>query len=530
MNFIELFDRWKFTLPIFLSCLIIVFGIFGHAAMIPYFVNSDTLQPAQMAWDMTRHDYAMTNFQWSRVPSFPDVAFFFLMEWAGIGWRAAFLIYTCLVTMVAALALGWVIARMRATTFGDGVFWAGIAVTATLLSIMAVIISAPQEAVDQIPQSFLFICNSHGDAFLISVFACCTALGAIRGDKRQAWITWALCALGTASDTIFLGYFFLPFALACIFVILRRHGGDAGPTPSIPPLKAILRFLFGAALASLIGWITKYPLPMQTMPFDFQGLGVTAEKVLGDLPNQPWIIMLLALTLFLSAQAAWTFWKPAPQVDLSIVETDRELLMLVGLGATVMSLGLTVLLFNDVGGYRYALPLFWWPLALGIGLVRALPQRKVAAAVATVAALATAILPLSASALPAWRTPLEKCLSDHRREWKLKAGLATYWNSRITMVSSDWALQVDQIDETGQAYLWGNNVAAYAHDMHAPDRPPEYNFVVADETVSKFDLDVNYGPAARVETCGLAEILIYDQPIIPPGTTVRSNSKLEIEF
>lgn len=510
------FDRWKSLLPILLCCLIIVFGIFANPTVIPYFINSDTLQPTQMAWDMSRHAYAIPNFQWSRVPSFPDLVFFFLMDWAHVGWRTSFLIYSCLVAVSASLSLGWVVSRMRGSTFGDGAFWAGIAVFSTLLSVMVTILTSPQDAVQQIPQSFLFICNSHGDAFLISIFASCSALGAIRGDKRQAWVSWALCAVGTASDTIFPGYFLLPFAVACMFVIMRRR--EIGSHSSaLPLLWPTLHFLLAAGLACLVGWIAKYPLPMQSMPLDIQGLDVTVVRILHDLPNQPWIVTLLALTLFLSVRAAWTFWKPATQAQPSTVEVDRELLMLTGLAASVMSLGLTALLFTDAGGYRYALPLFWWPMALGIGIVRRLSQAKVTAAVATVATLTTAALPLSTSVLPGWRTPLEQCLSDNRREWNLKAGLATYWHSRITMVSSDWTLQVDQIDETGQAYLWGNNVAAYAHDMHSPQRPPEYNFIVADKTTSAFDLEVNFGPADRVETCGDAEIWIYNAPITPPG-------------
>lgn len=531
MTLAEIFDRWKLTLPIFLSCLIIVFGIFGHAAIIPYFVNSDTLQPAQMAWDMTRHDYAVTNFQWSRVPSFPDVAFFFLMEWAGIGWRTAFLLYTCLVAVSAILSLGWVVSRMRGSTFRDGAFWAGIAVTLTLLSIMAVIAISPEQAADRIPQSILFICNSHGDAFLLSLVASVAALGAMRGNRRQAWLAWISCVIGTASDTIFLGFFLMPFALAVVLVLLRRRDPNAGaPSSTLPSFKAASLFLLASGAACAVGWVLKFPLPMQAMRLDIRGLDVTALTAAQDLAHQPWVVALLILTLVLSARAALFFWKPAASSPPSLVAVDRELLMLTGLGASAMSLGLAVLLFVDVGIYRYAMPFFWWPLAIGMSLLPARPRPKLSAGIAVVAAIAAAALPLSASALPRWRAPLEKCLSDHRAEWNLKAGLATYWHSRITMVSSDWTLQVDQIDETGQAYLWGNNVAAYAHDMHAPQRAPEYNFVVADKTTSAFDLETNFGPADRMETCDDAEIWIYNAPITPPGVDYIPSGKLEVKF
>lgn len=523
-------DRITTALPILLSCIIIVFGIFGNASTVPFFVNSDSLQPTQMAWDMTRHAYAVPNFQWSRVPSLPDVAFFFLMEWVSINWRTAFLLYTCLIALAAILSLGWVVARMRGSSYREGVFWAGIAVTFTLASTLAVIAVSPDEALQRIPQAILFICNSHGDAFLISVIVSCTALGAIRGNKKQAWITWALCALATASDTMFIGYFLMPYSVATTIVTLRhRRTAEASPLQNWPSFKAAFRFLCFTGLACLVGWIAKLPLPMQAMRMEFPGLDAAAIKMLRELPQLPWVAGLLILTLFLAARAARIFCRPVGNRAASDLEVDREMLLLIGLAASLMSLGLTLLLYIDSGVYRYAMPLFWWPLAIGLGLIR-VHSRRISVGAAAIAMLATAFLPLSASALPRYHTPLERCLSDHRNEWGLKAGLATYWNSRITMVSSDWTLQVDQIHDTGDAYLWGNNIVSYKHDMHAPQRPPEYNFVVIDETSSPFDLETNFGPAPRVETCGDFQVWIYDQPIVPPGIDWRPPSFPVLEF
>lgn len=522
-------DRWKCLFPIGLSWILIVFGIFGQARTVPFFVNSDTLQPAFMAWDMTRHAYAIPNFQWSRVPSLPDQAFFFLMEWLSVGWRTSFLLYTCIAAAAASLALGAVVARLRGTRFGDGVFWAGIAVTLTLLSIMAVIAfvaGSPAEIGLRIPQAILFLCNSHGDAFLISIVTCCTALGALRGNRKLAWITWALCVLATASDTMFVGYFPVPFSLALALVWVRRRRAGA----ALPALKASLRFLAVVAVACLAGWIAKFPLPMQAMRLEFPGIDVAIGRVSRDLPQMPWVAALLALTLVLSLRAAWDWCKPAGDTPVDEAAVDREVLILTGLGASLMGLGLAVLLYLDSGTLRYALPMFWWPLAIVLGFIGLRSSWKLSAGVFAGVAAATLAMPLSASVLPNWHTPLEKCLSDNRSAWGLKAGLATYWHSRITMVSSDWALQVDQIHDTGDAYLWGNNIVSYKYDMHAPERPPEYNFIVLDETSSPFDLETNFGTAPRVEACGDFQVWIYDQPIVPPGIDYRPPKSVGFEF
>lgn len=525
MNFVKLADRGKSVLPIALSCIIVVFGIYGDTAIIPHFVNADSLQPPHMAWDMTRHAYAVTNFQWSRVPSFPDLAFFFAMDWMSIGWRTAYLAYTCAVAATAILALGWVVAHMRGRPYGEGVFWAGIAVTIALAILSGAAALGPDHTVSWRPQSYLFIANFHGDAFLLSVLASCTALGALHGRRGQAWITWALCVVGTASDTIFLGYFLMPFALAALLAAVR-HRGRAG----VPSIRTTLLFLLSAGAACLVGWIAKYPLPMQAMQLNFPGIPTALANILRDLPRQPWVVTLLLLTLALAVRAGLTLWKRPGHSDEPAVEFDRELLLLTGLAASGMSLGLATLLFVDIDIYRYAMPFFWWPLAIGLGLVRTRWETLSRAVAAVVAVMATALLPLSASALPHWRTPLERCLSDHRAEWGLKAGLATYWNSRITMASSGWALQVDQMNDVGQAYMWGNNMAAYKHDMHAPQRAPEYNFIVVDEATSTFDLETEVGSPARTETCGTFGIWIFDQPFVPAGADARPSGKLGVTF
>lgn len=110
-----------------------------------------------------------------------------------------------------------------------------------------------------------------------------------------------------------------------------------------------------------------------------------------------------------------------------------------------------------------------------------------------------------------------------------RAGLAPYWQSRETMASSDWKLQVDQIDENGYAYIWGNNFAAYTHDMTAPERPPVYNFLVANEKIDLIRLEVFFGPPSRYETCDGFDVLIYADPI-KPSMVDRPTNTLEFEF
>lgn len=528
MRLSKTFDHVRAFIPIILCCVIITFGIYSRPDIVAEFVNSDSLQPAHMAWDMTRHSYAVTNFQWSRVPSLLDLAFFFSMHWASVGWRMTFLLYTCLVAISTILSLGWVVARMRSSAYREGVFWAGIGVTVAFLTLMAGVIHAPKEASFWVPQALLFYCNFHGNAFVLSLVASCTALGAIRGDRRQAWITWIVCAVGMFSDTIFPGNFLVPFVLAGLILAWRHRGAQAAPT-----YRSVLVFALKASLACAVGWAAKLPLFIQKMQLLSPGVRKSLELFVEDLPRAPWIVFLLALTVVLSLVVLWRLRHTAQQAAPTATRIDREWLALTGLGASIGTLGLMLLvLYAEPDAFRYALPFLWWPLAIALGLAPLPSGNKglVLAAVASgVALLAVAALPLAAPVLLHWRTPLERCLTAHRNEWGLKAGLAPYWESRETMASSDWKFQLDQIDESGKAYIWGNNYAAYAHDMTAPERQPVYNFLVTSEKVDQILLEVLFGSPTRFETCGDHDVLIYAEPI-KPVLAARPANSIKFQF
>ena len=525
---------WSFVrfgqavLPALLCMVVIVFGLFAQPAAIGQLVNADTLMAPHMAWDMSRHGYALVNFQWSRVPSLPDVAMFFAMDFLGVDWRISVILYTCLAAVGMVLIMGWIVARMRSMSYAGAVFWAGIAVLFTLLFAMAALHRSPGDELVWMPQIKTFMVITHGHSFILSLLACCTALKAIAGERRYAWITWAVAAFSTFSDTIFVGYFLLPFAAAGCVVLLHQRRA-AAPAKPVFPFGSFLRFLGLTALACLVGWLAKLPLPTAAMKFEFPGFGQSLLLALGDLRQAPISITMVAATLVVAAWAAFTLFGKKPEAAQSVSDLHREWLVLFGLGASVMSLGLALLLYVDSGSLRYAVPFFWWPLLTIIGLLR-LPELRTPAAIAAAAlsVLGTAALPLSAPVLTHFRAPLEHCLSDHRAEWGLRAGLGDYWQSRLVMASSNWKLQLDQIDENGAAYLWANDFAAYHHDMTAPERPPYYNFVVMDRTFDPFMFESYFGTPAREEDCGGTAVWIYDHQIYPqgmePGSTHAANA------
>lgn len=502
--------RAEAAVPLALCIALIVFGIFAQPALIGQFVNSDSLLPVHMAWDVTTHDYAWSSFQWPRVPSLPDLAFFFSMELAGANWRASVLLYSCLVTAILIAGLGAVLSRMRGISLREGLFWAGLAVFVVLA--VAIAFPAPPSSKLQhpLPQLYLLVPVTHGDAFLFSLFAGLTGIGAIRGDGRLRWTTWLICAVATFSDMLFIGYFVTPFTIAA-FLLAWRYRGAAGA----PSGRQIQLFLTGAIFGCLAGWFAKSPLLIQRMEVIYPGPATSLRLFLADLPHVPWMALLLALTFILSFRSLWVLRPAAGPSTPTVTQIDREWLALTGIGACLIGLILTTLFYDNSYAYRYAIPLAWWPLVIALSLIPLPGPGKLRGGVLVGAVVVGALLPLSLPVMAEWRTPLERCLAENRQKWGLEAGLATYWHSRAAMASSDWRLQLDQIDRNARAYMWGNNFAAYAHDMTVPERPPRYNYVIADRELGQATIEAAFGRASRYERCGELEVLIFENAVKP---------------
>jgi hypothetical protein len=83
------------------------------------------------------------------------------------------------------------------------------------------------------------------------------------------------------------------------------------------------------------------------------------------------------------------------------------------------------------------------------------------------------------------------------------------------MASSNWTLQLDQVTDEGNAYFWGNNTAAYTHDIETRGRPPQYNFFVVDGEVEPFLIENSYGLPKDIFRCPRAEVWVFDHVIVP---------------
>jgi hypothetical protein len=132
-------------------------------------------------------------------------------------------------------------------------------------------------------------------------------------------------------------------------------------------------------------------------------------------------------------------------------------------------------------------------------------------------------------ALLALHHPLEACLLEGQPSAGLKAGLGDYWHARYVEASSDWRLQIDQVEPDGSGMWWSNDRFWYTHDVHDGARPPDYNYIIMpglDERAIK----AHYGAPDRTLDCGGSAIWIYDDAAAVRRALVRISPPLYATF
>src|SRR5262249_17855963 len=116
---------------------------------------------------------------------------------------------------------------------------------------------------------------------------------------------------------------------------------------------------------------------------------------------------------------------------------------------------------------------------------------------------------LGARGFASWRHPLAVCILENMKAFQLRAGLSDYWLSRPVTISTNWTIQVDQIDLAGRPFVWENDPMWYLRSFSAPGQAPKYNFIITD----RLDLDAirhRFGEPDLIESCDRWTIWIYD--------------------
>ncbi len=527
------------------AVLIASLVIFDSPSFFGY-VHADSLQLALETWDLSTHDYAWQGMQFSRVPSlFPDLAIFGSAQLLTGSWRFAFLVFGISTLLGLAIAAGWIVDRLARCGWRLGTrAFLTVALPLLFLELPVTVASRRLE---------VFVPNGHGGPLALAFAALCVACAQMeRGTLRRSIVLAALTAAGTISDPLFLLSFTAPVLGVAAY---RWRRGTL--------LRASATAVIAAVLAGVaVGRVLDLFLNREGVP-PIEWLGVPAhvrDFILspGVLAGAAPVTVLLGFGLPL---ALFLLYPRLRRDRAQPAETAHPSGLWWTLAATSLALVAvqTAVYYEDTSQYRYTMPLQWWPVVFASALlVQRLAGKARWAISAGLGGLSSGLAVFylwpgpHAPAILRLHHPLEACLLEGQRTAGLKAGLADYWHARYLKASSDWRLQIEQIESDGAGSYFDGDRFWSTHDMtadaasprppgepqasprppgepQASPRPPVYNYIVMAD-LDEGAIRRHFGAPDRTLACGGTAVWIYDDTAAFRSALVQSSPPLYATF
>jgi len=463
-----------------------------------FLISSDTLLPAAFVWDMLHVGGAWSGFQQPRVPSFvPDLLIFGIVQAVTGSWRVAMAVWVSLILGWLVMIASWIATRLARSSSEASTF-AFLLLLIPLLT--AAVLGFPRFVTDAdrdgyaFPALFILMPYSHGGPFLLALTAAALASRATQNPKlSNVTGLGILSCAAVSSDLLSVATLLLPLTMAL----------QCGVVVKTVPWRTAFRLLSASWCGGAIGWIGTRMLDLQPMRLgSFAAIPDHIILFAAELSSHPGIVITLAgLAAFLVIDASrrgWRLWLGGFWPVFAAV-------------SALGSLGVTMLRYEDVWSFRYAIPLIWWVVILaaaalaGSDRARQIWPRIVVVIITAGLGLICIADGLHVPRLFDWNLPLAACL----RTEGLSTGLAEYWNARKASAASDWRIDVEQIMPDGSAMLWGNDRRWFSQDIHDSTRRPMYRFIVMGGLEAGKIVAV-FGKPDRVVTCASEIVWVYD--------------------
>jgi hypothetical protein len=500
---------------IFLVALLLCSLVFNNPEFTREWTNADSLVLTSFVWDVRNHDYAWSGFHLPRIPSvFPDLVVYFLLDQLLGDYRWAIFGYAVAQFVGFIFAGAWLIRLATAARLSQAV--------GVLALLVTLVISVDLHFSPIVRHFDIFLLVTHFSAFLLSLVA--IGLTTLLIEKWRSW--WALllglcCFIAFLSDKIFAFDFAFPLAAALLVSILLRLTSAARST-AILSVVAI-----GVTCATFVDkyLVRESDIPVEEVWSHAVQFVTQTHRYLSDVPVAATLSFLLPfavslVTPFLLVRQGTDQEKMLRGGRVpDIADQGRAfrrlvflwVFMIFALAALVM-LGAAVFV-TAPQSYRYLTVVLFWPIifsAIAILWFARLewmpPHGTLILALAIMATTSSGSL--GARAFASWRHPLAICILENREAFQLHAGLSDYWLSRPVTISTNWTIQVDQIDFAGRPFVWENDPMWYLRSFSAPEQAPEYNFIITD----RLDIDAirhRFGEPDRIEPCDRWTIWIY---------------------
>jgi hypothetical protein len=499
-------DVWTVTAALPGCAVAIGIGLFAAPAMLDVAIDGDSLQPALFVHDAQTHAYAWAQYRQAQIPSFlPDLLVYAALQAGFGGWRPAVLGFGVL-DFLGYVAVG---AWIAGCASGGGFVRALPLFAAAALGIQLVSLWSAQRGWAAATALDLHLPLYHAGPMVLSLLAAGLAIDALR--RPRAWQNFALGALCLA-----MGQGDATTGPLCIapLLLVALAGVATGAVRRAAALRvgSIMVGCFMAGAVSTLWLARSYGVLLGAIPFNML-------RFFADLPQQPYWCVVLAALGGAGVRAA-VLWRRSPAAERF---DGPAVWWLFGVAAALATFSFTAAFYQNGSSYRYGLPAIAWLSVLATSWL--LPRlRRLPPPLAATALLAAALVavPWMRPTVLDWRMPLERCLQAAAPD--RRAGLGDYWHARPLEASSDWRLQVDQLDADGHAWIWENDPMAYFHDARG-SAPPPYSFIVM-AGLSAPRIAARYGPPDHVLRCPDSDVWLYDDRSHLQPRVIASNPNL----
>lgn len=326
------------------------------------------------------------------------------------------------------------------------------------------------------------------------VLSLAVALRIGRGPRDPVLL--ALVAAGCFSDMLFVVMAVVPWIAADLVL---------NPPAAWRP-KALQRY-WPVAVATVLGFLAQTPIFRQGPPAPWPSVvAKSLRDFLRDAVSDGRLSVALLLWAVATAVAVRAVWRRSEG------DAFERALMAHAAVAMAGSLAAMIFFYVDYWSLRYAWPMVAWPLILAAGAAaKRIGVRTIAAASLVACGLAVVGVVRQGGRPPILdrHDPEEICVSAVVEEEKLNAGLAGYWHARRLVVSSDFALKIEQVDpKDGTADLWGNDPYWFLHDHRRADGGVRFDFMLMTD-LDRAGVVATYGEPDAVRHCPGTDVWIW---------------------
>jgi hypothetical protein len=480
------------------GCLLFLVLAFSHPALVATFVDADKL----LAADWTHHiffaGYSWQGFQLPRTPSlFPDLLIYAPIQIVTSSWRFATFSFAAISMAALLLCSAALCASTTRLSFTK---------SAALCGLLILLLLAAELAYSGRGRHFMvFQPVAHGGSFIVSVVSA-LILERMRRDASYRWIAvlLVLSALATISDKLFVFYFTLPAAAAV--VVIGARGTEAA------------RLLAGPFVGTILGLVADRALHRQPdVAIEWSRMPEHVGLFVADLSPSLVLGSILPALVMLAVPLT-----SLPRMLGKMLQFDRAAFLwtLASVSIAATTALAILLLYFDIGGYRYLYALIWWPTLFTMVGCALFVQRfqMPLTPFGLASALALGGAAFVGSRVPGllwqWQHPTVACLAELQARTGIRHGLAQYWHARPIEISSEWQFQVDQLDIEGNVMHWGNDLASYAQSQFDRRQRPAYRFIVMDDLDQAAVAD-RFGEPTSVLRCPTSLVWVYQHDLVP---------------